>query len=170
MGLAVGLVMGGLSGFGLYAMSPERVECVRGPAGIDCRLSRHVLGVPVRDTHLRDVRAVSLDETVSAPRVFPGSNRRAEGGTTYAVRFDTATGAVYGAAGAARGEQQAIVDGLGAVLEGQGPDAYEGSLGGGPLGWRLALGILFAVGALCLINIPFAAAQARRDRRKAARD
>lgn len=164
LGLIVGLVMGGLSGFGLYAMSAETLGCRRAAGRVDCRLSRRVLGVPVRDTHLLDVRGASVQEYYSSPRTFPSSNRQAEGGYTYHVQYDTAHGPVAGAEGPVREGPQAIVDGLRGLLDDRAATTYDASLGGGPIGWRLALGVLFVVGVLCLVNIPFATVKALRAR------
>ena len=168
LGLVVGLCLGGLSGFGLYVMSAEVLRCERGVGGVDCRLSRRVLGVPVRDTRLTGVRGASVEEYYSAPRTFPSSNRQAGGEYTYHVRYDTATGPIGGAEGTARDGHQAIVDGLRAFLDDRAAAAYEASLGGGPIGWRLALGALFVLGVLCLVNIPFATVKAVRARPSAA--
>lgn len=168
LGLLVGLVLGGLSGFGLYAMSAETLRCERGAGGVDCRLSRHVLGVPVRDTRLAGVRGAAVEEYYSAPRTFPASNRQAAGGYTYHVQYDTVHGPVAGTEGPAPEGHQAIVDGLRAFLDDPAAATYDASLGGGPIGWRFALGVLFVVGALCLINIPFATVKAVRARPSAA--
>lgn len=164
LGFFVGLFMGGLSGFGLYAMSAETLRCERTADAVDCRLGRRVLGVPVRDTRLPGVRGATVEEYYSSPRTFLPSNRQTEGGYTFHVRYETAAGAIDGAEGASRAEQAGLVAGLTAFLDDRTATAYEASLGGGPLGWRLALGVLFTVGALCLVNIPFAAVKAIRER------
>lgn len=164
LGLAVGLFMGGLSGFGLYAMSAESMGCHREAGRVDCRLSRWVLAVPVRDARLSDVRGASVESYRSSPRTFPGSNRQVDDESTYHVRYETSTGPVTGAESPQRAEHQAIVDGVQSLLDDPTATTYDASLGGGPIGWRFALGVLFVVGALCLVNIPFATVNAIRDR------
>ncbi|WP_291987858.1 hypothetical protein [Luteitalea sp.] len=165
LGLFVGVFMGGLSGFGLYAMSAETLRCSRGvDGGVDCVLSRHILAVPVRHTRLSGVRGATLEEYYSAPRTSPFNNRQDPGGFTYHVRYDTSAGLVEGAEAPGREAHEAIVNGLRGWLSDGGAATYEATLGGGPLGWRLALGVLFVVGALCLVNIPFAAVNAIRAR------
>lgn len=165
LGLFVGLFMGGLSGFGLYAMSAETLRCARGAdGGVDCVLSRRVLGVPVRDTHLAGVRDATVEEYYSSPKTSPFNNRQDPGGYTYHVRYDAAAGPVEGTDAPSREAHEAIVNGLRGFLADRSASAYDASLGGGPLVWRLALGVLFVVGVLCLVNIPFAAVKAIRAR------
>lgn len=160
LGLFVGLWLTGLPGFGLYAMSPERLRCERDGAEVICRLGRWVLGVPMRAAVLHGVRGATLEEYYSAPKaVF---TRRDPGGVTYHLRYDTANGPFDGVEGPDRHTRQAMVDGLRTFLSG-GDATYEHALPAGPLVWRLALALLFVVGALCLVNIPFAAfAELRR--------
>lgn len=130
LGLFVGLFMGGLSGFGLYAMSAETLDCRREADRVDCRLRRRVLGVPVRDTRLPDVRAASVEDYYSSPRTFPSSNRQALGGNTYHVRCETSTGPVTGAESQARAAHQAIADGVRGLLDDRAAATYQASLGG----------------------------------------
>lgn len=164
LGLVVGLVLGGLSGSGLYAMSAETLRCERASAAVDCRLGRRVLGVPVRNTHLAGVRGATVEQYYSSPRTFPSSNRQSAGGYTFHVRYETAAGVIEGAEGSDRAGRDGLVAGLRAFLDDRTAPVYEASLGGGPIGWRLALGVLFAVGVLCLVNIPFAVVRAIRTR------
>jgi len=154
LGLFVGLWLTGLPGFGLYAMSPETLRCARDGAEVSCRLGRRLLGVPVRAATLNGVRGATLEEHYSAPKFV--MNRPDSGGYTYHVRYHTAAGAVDGAEGTDREEHQATVDGLLAFLADRAAPSYEHSLPAGPLLWRGALGLLFVVGVLCLVNIPFA--------------
>lgn len=165
LGLFVGVFMGGLSGFGLYAMSAETLRCDRGAeGGVECVLSRRIMAVPVRHTLLSGVRGATLEEYYSAPRSSPFNTRQDPGGYTYHVRYDTAAGPVDSAEGPGREAPEALVTGLRGWISDGGADTYEASLGGGPLGWRLALGVLFVVAALCLVNIPFATVKALRAR------
>lgn len=68
------------------------------------------------------------------------------------------------AGGETSAEQQAIVDGVTAFLADASATTFEATTGGGPPLRRIPLWLLFVVGALCLINIPFATAKAIRER------
>jgi hypothetical protein len=164
LGLFVGLWLTVLPGFGLYSMSPETLRCKRaGSQPPECELVRRVGGFPLR-VRLGSVRDATVERHDNSPRFI--FNRRSAGGPSYRLRYRTASGAVDGWSGPSREPHEAIAGGLNAFLLDPSAPAFEATTGGGPGLWRLALGLLFGLGALCLINIPFATLKALRSRRR----
>lgn len=164
LGLFVGLWLVILPGFGLYALATETVGCRRTSGDVvACSVVRRVAGIPVRSLEMPSVRAVTLEREYSAPRYVLG--RRNDGGSTYSVRYVSDHEAHDGIGRPAATELEPIVAGIMALIERQAAGPFEATVGGGPLLWRLALWVLFVVGVLCLVNIPFAAVAELRARR-----
>ena len=161
MGLFVGLWLVVLPGYGLYALAPEVLQCTRADGGSPtCQLTRRIAWMPARSTTLVGVSGATLADSYSSPKYTQG--RRSEGGHTFWVQYDTAAGPVDGTGSASRQAHETVIDGLRAFLQDARAKSFEAALPGGPLIWRLALWVLLVVGALCLINIPFATVRALR--------
>jgi hypothetical protein len=91
----------------MFFLTPESISCARIAGSPQCRLTRAVFGVRVRDRRTGTIQAVSLEESRT-----PAQSTQRRGGTNSWIRYHTESGPMDGSSVSSREDSERIVAGL----------------------------------------------------------